>query len=61
MVEQTNIDYKDAYGIVLCCPRNQYSKNHMNRIIGSHEILLSKKKLKPACLKWTYELSGDGF
>ena len=32
------LDYK----IVLCCPRNHYSKNQLNRINTSHEKLLSK-------------------
>ena len=42
------------------CPRNQYSKNQINRIIVSHENLLLKS-LKSTCLKLTLELSGNDY
>ena len=34
-----------AYNIVLCCPKNQYSKNQINRIVLSHKNLLKKLKI----------------
>ena len=43
------LDYKDAqliaHNLVLCCPRNQYYKNQINRIITSHKNLLLKVKI----------------
>ena len=48
MVEQTDIDtcrvseLKKLNNIVLYCPRNQYSKAQMNRVIMSHCTVAKK-------------------
>ena len=52
-----NIHKSVAYDIVLYCPRNQYTKNQINRIIRSYKNLLLK--IKKICLKWTHGHSGN--
>ena len=38
------LDFRDVkLTCVLCCPRNQYLKNQINRIIRSYKSLLFKK------------------
>ena len=39
----TGLERCSAYNNVICCPRNQYAKNQINRIITSYKILLLKK------------------
>ena len=33
-----------AYNIILCCPRNQFIKNQINRMIRSHKKVVKKVK-----------------
>ena len=54
--------YRNASLIsVLCCPRNQYTKNQTNRIIRSHTNLLLKMFKKSTFLKWTYGHSDNDY